>query len=129
MDMAFAVEVIEHVENPRHFLREFTRIIKPGGFGYLSTPNNHSLMSKITFMLKGEHRLFQELCYPAHITALMECDFLRMFAECNLRLVRKFYSNEDTVPLLHWKFRLPGRYFSVTWGLLFEKPLSASRQG
>ena len=122
VDMAFAVEVIEHVENPRHFLREFARILKPGGFGYVSTPNNHSWLSKLTFLLKGEHRFFQDLSYPGHITPLLECDCLRMLAECNLRLVRFLYSDEDSLPLVHWRSRLPGKHFSMTWGWLFEKP-------
>ena len=122
IDMAFAVEVIEHVENPRHFMREFARILKPGGFGYVSTPNNHSLLSKLTMLLKGEHRFFQGLSYPGHITPLLECDCQRILAERKLRLIRFFYSNEDTLPLVPLRVRLPGKLFSMTWGWLFEKP-------
>src|SRR5262245_13662669 len=50
IDFAFAIEVIEHLENPRHFVRELKRVLKPGGFGFMSTPNNHSWASKLTFL-------------------------------------------------------------------------------
>jgi len=121
INFAFALEVIEHIENPRQFFREFTRILCPGGHGFVSTPNNHSLTSKFTFLIKGEHRLFQDLCYPAHITALLQCDFLRMAHENHLTAVKWFYSNHDTIPRLHWKIRMPGRAFSSSMGLLFQK--------
>ena len=38
-----AVEVIEHFENPWHFLREINRVLKKEGKLYLTTPNVHSL--------------------------------------------------------------------------------------
>jgi 2-polyprenyl-3-methyl-5-hydroxy-6-metoxy-1,4-benzoquinol methylase len=37
------LETIEHVENPSSYLREFLRILKPGGHLVLSTPNATSL--------------------------------------------------------------------------------------
>ena len=43
IDFAFALEVIEHVENPRHFFRELARVMAPGSYAFVSTPNNHSL--------------------------------------------------------------------------------------
>ena len=42
-DCVVFTEVIEHVENPIKFLREFWRILKPGGYLVLSTPNATSL--------------------------------------------------------------------------------------
>jgi 2-polyprenyl-3-methyl-5-hydroxy-6-metoxy-1,4-benzoquinol methylase len=42
-DCIVFTEVIEHVENPIDYLREFFRILKPGGFLILSTPNATSL--------------------------------------------------------------------------------------
>ncbi|MDD1776995.1 MAG: class I SAM-dependent methyltransferase, partial [Candidatus Helarchaeota archaeon] len=38
-DLVIALEVIEHVPSPITFLREISRILKPGGFVCLSTPN------------------------------------------------------------------------------------------
>lgn len=121
-DFAFSLEVIEHVENPRHFMREMRRILKPGGHLFLTTPNNHSLTSILTFILKGQHRFFQNPSYPAHITALLQIDILRIVQECNLEPLLWLFSNTDSIPLLHWRMNLPGRLFSDCLGLLVRKP-------
>src|SRR5262249_16343734 len=47
-DVVAAVETIEHLENPRSFLRELNRLLKPGGWAAVSTPNQLSLLSKAT---------------------------------------------------------------------------------
>lgn len=38
-DIIVAVEVIEHVPQDEAFVREICRILKPGGYAYLTTPN------------------------------------------------------------------------------------------
>lgn len=124
VDFGFAIEVIEHVENPRQFVRELARVLRPGAFGFISTPNNHSWASKLTFLLKNQHRMFQDPSYPAHITPLLQTDLLRILTECSLVTRGWFYSNCDTLPRLRWNITLPGRRFSNCMGILFEKPLS-----
>lgn len=126
IDFAFALEVIEHVENPRHFFREIARILAPDGFAFLSTPNNHSAASKLTFLLRGQHRLFQEPSYPAHITPLLICDVKRIAAESQLDVVSLFWSNQDTIPRLHWRLPLGGKWFSDAVGVLCRKPATES---
>lgn len=120
-DFTFSLECIEHVENPRHFMREISRITKKSGYIFISTPNNHSLASKLTFLMLGQHRLFQQFSYPAHITAILKCDFERMAAELGLKVVDWVYSNVDTVPKLHIAVKLPGSAFSVSLGVLLQK--------
>ena len=75
VDFGFALEVIEHVENPRHFFRQMKRITKPGGHIFITTPNNHSLSSKLTFLLRGQHRYFQEASYPCARYSTVEMRF------------------------------------------------------
>jgi 2-polyprenyl-3-methyl-5-hydroxy-6-metoxy-1,4-benzoquinol methylase len=118
LDFAFAIEVIEHVENPRHFFRELARVVQPGGHAYVSTPNNHSLSSKLTFMLRGQHRYFQDFSYPAHITSLLHCDLKRLAVEAGFSIKEWFWSDHDTVPRV--RMRIPGRgsLFSDSVGLL-----------
>jgi 2-polyprenyl-3-methyl-5-hydroxy-6-metoxy-1,4-benzoquinol methylase len=51
-DVVIAVETIEHLENPRAFFRELTRLAKPNGYVVVTTPNQLSLLSLFTLMVK-----------------------------------------------------------------------------
>ncbi|MCS7036222.1 MAG: methyltransferase domain-containing protein [Saprospiraceae bacterium] len=124
-DLVVALEVIEHLENPRHFFREMTRVLKPGGFGFVSTPNNLSLFSRLYFLLKGQHRAFQDFSYPAHITPILQVDARRMLAENGLQLLGFFYTHADTLPLWHARLCIGGPLFSANFGALFQKPVPA----
>jgi 2-polyprenyl-3-methyl-5-hydroxy-6-metoxy-1,4-benzoquinol methylase len=103
-DIVCAVEVIEHLENPRAFVRELVRLVKPGGFVILTTPNQLSLLSKLTFILKNQFNAFQEApgLYPAHITALLEIDLIRIFTESGLTNIQTNYSNVGRMPFTPW---------------------------
>jgi len=122
VDLLVALEVVEHLENPRHFFREIARALRPGGYGFVSTPNNHALFSLLTFWLKGQHRAFQAPSYPAHITPVLKIDLERILAEKGLVALGFFYSNRDTLPLLHTPITLGGPLFSFNLGVLFQKP-------
>ncbi|HEX9295938.1 MAG TPA: class I SAM-dependent methyltransferase [Polyangiaceae bacterium] len=57
-DIAMAVEILEHLENPRFFLRELWRVLRPGGTAIVSTPNLTSLLSRVLFAFVGQWDLF-----------------------------------------------------------------------
>jgi 2-polyprenyl-3-methyl-5-hydroxy-6-metoxy-1,4-benzoquinol methylase len=84
-DVAVSLETIEHLENPRAFIRELVRITKPGGWLLVTTPNQRSLVSLGALLVKGHFSAFGENNYPAHQTALLDTDLLRIAAENNLR--------------------------------------------
>jgi len=98
-DVVAAVETIEHLENPRAFLRELVRLAKPGGWIVATTPNQLSLLSKLTLMVKNQFNAFQDGCYPAHLTALLEVDLRRIASECALEQVAIAYSLEGRIML------------------------------
>jgi 2-polyprenyl-3-methyl-5-hydroxy-6-metoxy-1,4-benzoquinol methylase len=104
VDAAVAVEVIEHLENPRAFVRELARIVRPGGWVAISTPNQVSVLSLMTLVLKGSFSAFQERDYPAHRTALLEIDLRRIFTEAGLRDVETVFTRHGRVPFsgLHY---------------------------
>ncbi len=52
-DTVAAIEVIEHLENSYALLREMYRVLKPGGYAVLSTPNESSLAARWTYMSSG----------------------------------------------------------------------------
>jgi SAM-dependent methyltransferase len=52
-DFISCIEGIEHLEDQFHFVRECHRILKPGGFLVLSTPNILNLASRLKFFFSG----------------------------------------------------------------------------
>lgn len=48
-----AMEVIEHLENPSKLLRDCKRLVQPGGYILLSTPNVLDLESRLIFLRRG----------------------------------------------------------------------------
>lgn len=115
-EVVVAVETIEHVENPRAFFRELRRLSKPGGLIIVTTPNQQSLLSLITLLLKGEFNAFQEApgLYPSHLTALLEVDLRRIARECDLQEIEINYSGNGRVPFTPWGWPaiFRGRRFS-----------------
>ncbi|MFM2061310.1 MAG: hypothetical protein RLZZ507_980 [Cyanobacteriota bacterium] len=103
-DVVCAVETIEHLENPRAFVRELVRLAKPGGLVIVTTPNQLSLLSKLTLVIKNQFNAFQEApgLYPAHITALLEIDLIRIFTECGLSDIKIDYTNSGRMPFTPW---------------------------
>jgi 2-polyprenyl-3-methyl-5-hydroxy-6-metoxy-1,4-benzoquinol methylase len=129
-DVVCAVETIEHLENPRAFVRELVRLTKPRGWVIITTPNQLSLLSKITLLLKNQFNAFQESpgLYPAHITALLEIDLIRIFTESGLSNIKTDFTNQGRIPFTswHWPKNLgfQGRAFSdniLCVGLKLEK--------
>lgn len=57
-DLVMAVEVLEHLESPRAFLREIFRVLRPGGLAVISTPNITSIPSRVFFLATGCFDLF-----------------------------------------------------------------------
>lgn len=60
-DIVTATEVIEHLENPRLFVREINRVLKPKGVCVLSTPNVLNLNSRLRYLWFGFPKLFGPL--------------------------------------------------------------------
>lgn len=117
IDAVLALETIEHVENPRAFLRELARVLKPGGWLIVTTPNQLSLLSKATLLLRNEFNAFGTRDYPAHITALLEVDLLRMAAECGLDRAKVEYTRSGRIVLT-------GRSFPAILSRAFPRALS-----
>jgi 2-polyprenyl-3-methyl-5-hydroxy-6-metoxy-1,4-benzoquinol methylase len=107
-----AVETIEHLENPWAFVRELARLTAPGGWVVVTTPNQLSVLSKLTLVLKNSFNAFQDSSYPAHRTALLELDLRRVVAEAGLDEAEVRYSGEGRWPL---SGRHYPRWFAQRW--------------
>lgn len=128
-DIVFAIEVIEHLENPRQVLREIARLLKPGGRLYLTTPNNESIRSYISLLFRGHYWAFCGSSYPAHITALLESDLKRVTLEAGLKIELVTFTNSGAIvgfPGTTWQRWLgplaKGRYFSDNILVVASKP-------
>jgi 2-polyprenyl-3-methyl-5-hydroxy-6-metoxy-1,4-benzoquinol methylase len=98
-DVAIAVETIEHLENPRAFVRELARVVRPNGTVVITTPNQLSALSLLSLVVKRRFAAFQDVHYPAHRTALLEVDLRRIVAEAGLVEPRIHFSEHSRVPL------------------------------
>jgi len=64
IDYAFSIQVIEHVANPREFLEEIKKLIKPKGRLLISTPNRHDILMNLMkeefppFFYRTQHRWY-----------------------------------------------------------------------
>ena len=138
-DVVCCLETIEHVENPRALVRELVRLAKPGGALLVTTPNQLSLVSKLCLLLKGVFVHFQERpgLYPAHLSALLEIDLIRIARENRLAGVEVAYTGSGRMPLTarHWPRWLAarrgwrGRAFSDNVLLFARKPAAGGPGG
>jgi len=58
-DIGIIVELIEHIENPFHLIREFSGILKPGSMLIVTSPNILSLASRLRFFFTGCYDYFR----------------------------------------------------------------------
>ena len=130
-EVVAAIETIEHLENPRALFRELKRLVRPGGWTLVTTPNQLSLLSKITLLTKGQFNAFQEApgLYPAHLTALLEIDLLRIAQEVGFQETFISYSHSGRIPFTSakWpcKLGLSGRAFSDNLLIAARAPVQA----
>ncbi|MGI0059025.1 MAG: methyltransferase domain-containing protein [Nitrosotalea sp.] len=121
-DCVTFLETIEHVENPATYLREFYRILKPGGFLVLSTPNATSLKN-ILYALSHRKKskrdiLAKEIAIEQHSTGtqlehINNWDFptlIRLIDRCGFEYVEHAYARGGPVviPFFGRKIQLIG---------------------
>ena len=107
-DAIISTEVIEHLENPRAAFREFSRLVRRGGRLLLTTPNQESIRSLASLIVRGHHVAFLDESYPAHLTALLRRDLERLCQESGFDRPRFAYTDVGAVP----------KWTSVTWQAL-----------
>lgn len=73
VDVVVSFETIEHLFEPRHFIRQCARLIKPGGLLVLSCPNGQgfeiSLLGPVSLTIDPEH---VNLLNPGSLSLLVE---------------------------------------------------------
>lgn len=84
-----AIEIIEHLDCPRHFLRQVHDLLADGGYVLLSTPNLGNWTGRIRFLLQAEHRYFKVSDYheQRHISPITHNHMQLMLEEIGFKLI------------------------------------------
>lgn len=142
VDLAVSFQVIEHVLNPREFLREIASLLKPGGHLLIATPNREDILMKLlpedfpSFFYRVAHRWYFDRsslrrCVETEVGLQIEGErFLHTFGISNAfawmkerrptgnRLLPGIDSNADTL----WSSYLETSGQADTLFILAKKP-------
>ena len=95
------IEVIEHLENPRHCFRHIAALLKDGGLVLVSTPNASGLYSRIRFFFTGQMAMFTDAAYcvgPGHITPLTVWQLEKVFMENGFSVLKRAFHDAAFIP-------------------------------
>ena len=70
-ELITAIEVVEHLENPGRLYRLFSALLSDTGIALVTTPNIHSLVSRLRHLVKGKLGQFDEKGDPTHVAPLL----------------------------------------------------------
>lgn len=90
-DVIFAVEIIEHLENQFHFMRNISTCLSNGGHVFLTTPNIGSPFSRLSFFVYGKLHAFSQAALDGfwHINPIHDYLLIHSIKNCNLDFERK----------------------------------------
>jgi 2-polyprenyl-3-methyl-5-hydroxy-6-metoxy-1,4-benzoquinol methylase len=99
-DAVSIVEVIEHLENPRHIFRQIKSLLKKGGVVLLTTPNASGLYSRLRFFFTGQMAMFNDDCYrgSGHITPMTAWQLEKIFDENNMKVLERRFHDGPFFP-------------------------------
>jgi len=103
-DAVSILEVIEHLENPRHIFRQIKLLLKKGGVLLLTTPNASGLYSRLRFFFTGEMAMFTDSDYAirtGHITPLTAWQLERVFSENDFKVLERRFHMHRSSPRDH----------------------------
>jgi 2-polyprenyl-3-methyl-5-hydroxy-6-metoxy-1,4-benzoquinol methylase len=99
--LVVSVEVIEHLESPRDFLRQVHALLEEGGHLLLTTPNVANWVGRIRFLLLGDLRWFDERSYQRlrHISPFTDSQLRATLRELGFEVVASTSAGRFMGPL------------------------------
>lgn len=103
-DLVVAMEIIDHLEAPRAFLRACFSCLRPGGHLFLTMPNVDSTYALLSLALNGTFTRFDDtyLRQDGHIMPLVRHQFLAAAQDCGFQPVAQQTFGEDTLSPFAW---------------------------
>jgi len=123
-DCVIAIDIIEHIENPRHFLHQCFAALQPSGLLIISTPNIGSPTSRAAYVRTGAFRWFHDENYrvDGHITPITLFGMRTMIEEAGFTTSAiTSVGATSSRGIMHWKTRLLVKLIEF---LARDKPLS-----
>ena len=128
-DLIAAIEIIEHLYNPRHFIRNCLNLLNPQGYLLITSPNVESWVSRIKFLRQGRPLWFDETDYDSvgHVTPIFSWQMAQICRELQASL-RQIGNTQSK---LLWKKLGEGPFDILrgrTWLMGFLYPLMKGRK-
>lgn len=89
-DLVVAIEIIEHLHDPRHFISNCLQSLNSNGFLLLTSPNTESWLSRIRFLRDGHFLWFDETDYHSygHLTPIFSWQIRQICRELGADLIK-----------------------------------------
>src|SRR5687767_1736660 len=89
-DLVVAIEILEHLHNPRHFISNCLETLNSNGFLLVTSPNTESWLSRIRFLRDGHFLWFDEWDYQSygHLTPVFSWQIMQICGELGVELVQ-----------------------------------------
>jgi SAM-dependent methyltransferase len=108
-----AVEIIEHLDAPRQFVRNVRDLLSPGGYFLLTTPNVAHWVGRVRFAMSGSLRHFRQADYhyQRHISPITDVQMRLMLEEVGFDFVEStsagtFFGSAKRALLAPWEAAL-----------------------
>ena len=138
-DLVTCWHVLEHVTDPRRFVAEFHRILRPGGYCLLATPNLDDRIFRAAYVLARGQRphLYEENEREVHLFFFSIATLERLFASVGFTRITVGFDRGATavrskqlVDGLAWAwYRLTGRHWGMALELAARKPFADGPAG
>jgi SAM-dependent methyltransferase len=133
-DLVTCWHVLEHVTDPPRFAAEFHRILRPGGYCLLATPNLDDRIFRAAYVLaRGRRpRLYEENEREVHLFFFSTATLERLFASAGFTQITIGFDRGATavrskqlVDRVAWAwYRLTGRNWGMALELAARRPVT-----